>query len=100
MKTFKQIISKLKQITHTDKDKDIAAALNIKPAALASLKHRDKPPFKAILTYCHENRLDVRKVLFNEAEPIISFPIPLEDGKVRVKYFRSLDIYSHYLGMK
>jgi len=47
----------------------------------------------------HNNRLYVRKVLFYESEPIIDFPAQVlaEDCKVRVKYFRSLDAYSHYL---
>jgi hypothetical protein len=105
MNTFKTILTRLKEIiagvddnsSQKIRDKDVAYALNIKHTTLASYKRRDKPPYQAILTYCHENRLDVRKVLFNEAEPIISFPPPVDDGKVRVKYFRNLDTYSRYL---
>ncbi len=48
MNEFKTIITKLKEIIRqqlqTDKkvlDKDVAAALNIKPAAFASYKRRD-----------------------------------------------------------
>ena len=102
MKDFKTILKTLKQIIapqHKVTDKAVAAKLKIKPTTLASYKHRDKPPYKAILTYCHDNRLDVRKVLFDEVEPVISFPPPLEDGKARVKYFRNLDAYSRYLSM-
>ena len=64
MHNFKTILTKLKEILSRNTkgkvlDKDIAAALNIKPATLASYKNRNKPPFQAILSYCHENRLDV-----------------------------------------
>ena len=106
MNEFKTILTKLKEIIkqqlQTDKkvlDKDVAQALSITPALLASYKQRDKPPYKAILTYCHNNRLDVRKILFDESEPIISYPhqLPIEDGKVRVKYFRTLEVYALYL---
>jgi len=55
--------------------------------------------FKAILTYYHNKHLDVRKILFDEDQPIINYPaqIAVEDDKVRVRYFRSLDACSHYL---
>ena len=104
MNDFKTILSTLKKIiSPQDKvtDKTIATALKIKPTTLASYKHRDKAPYKAILTYCHDNRLDVRKVLFDDVEPIVEYPapIPVDNGKVRVKYFRTLDDYSHYLGI-
>ena len=95
LKTLKKIISPQDKMT----DKTIATALKIKPTTLASYKHRDKAPYKAILTYCHDNRLDVRKVLFDDVEPIVEYPAPVKDGKVRIKYFRSLDDYSHYLGI-
>ena len=107
MNEFQTILTKLKEIIiqqlQTDKkvlDKDIATALNIKPATLASYKRRDKPPYQAILTYCHENRLDVRKVLFDEDEPIITYTAPIIDGKVCVRYFRNLDAYGLYFNLK
>ena len=109
MNEFKTILTKLKEIisnnTQSNKkilDKDIATVLNIKPTALASFKRRDKPPYKAILTYCHDNRLDVRKVLFNDLEPIVEYPIPLpvEDGKIQIRYFRTLEVYAKYFETK
>ncbi len=106
MNNIKTILSKLKEtLTPNTKgkvlDKDIAAALNIKASRLASYKRRDKPPYKAILKYCHDNRLDVRKVLFDE-NAIISYPpqVRVEDGKVRIRFFRTLDAYSHYLSLE
>jgi hypothetical protein len=106
MNEFKTILTKLKEIikqqVQTDKkvlDKDIASVLGMKPATFASYKSRDKPPYQAILSYCHENRLNVRKILFDEADPIIDYPgpAPVEAGKVRVKYFRTLEVYASYL---
>ena len=106
MNEFKTILTKLKEIikqqVQSDKkvlDKDVAAALNIKASALASFKRRDNPPYKAILTYCHNNRLDIRKILFNEDEPIINYPAsePVENGKIRIKYFKTLEAYASYL---
>ena len=101
MNEFKTILARLKEIIGTHgvkvKDKDIASALQIKPATLASHKSRDKPPYKALLTYCHNNRLDVRKLLFDKFEPAVSYPAPIEEGKVRVRYFRTLVAYELYL---
>ena len=100
MKDFKTILLTLKQvISHPNKvtDKAIASALKIKPTTLASYKRRDKAPYKAILTYCHENRLDIRKILFDEAVAIVSYPNVVENGKVRVKYFRTLAAYQGFL---
>lgn len=90
----------IRQQVQSDKkvmDKQVAKTLGIKPATFASYKSKDKPPYKAILTYCHDNRLDVRKVLFDEDKPIVSYPIPIETGKVQVKYFNTLEEYAMYL---
>ncbi len=106
MNEFKTILTKLKEIIkqqlQTDKkvlDKHVAETLGIKASTLAAYKSRDKPPFQAILTYCHNNCLDVRKILFDEDESIINYPalIPAEDGKVQVKYFQHLEAYAKYL---
>jgi hypothetical protein len=106
MNEFKTILTKLKDIikqkVQTDKkvmDKQVAEALGIKPATFASYKSRDKLPYQAILTYCHDNRLNVRKILFNEDQPVIDYPTqaPIEDGKVRVRYFKTLAAYARYL---
>ncbi len=106
MNEFKTILSKLKDIikqqVKTDKkvlDKHVAEILGIKPTTFASYKSKNKPPYKVILTYCHNNRLDVRKILFDEADPIIDYPghAPIESGKVQVRYFRTLVVYGTYL---
>lgn len=106
MNEFKTILIKLKEMlrqqVQSDKkvmDKQVAETLGIKPTTFASYKSKDKPPYRAILTYCHDNRLDVRKVLFNEDEPILNYPVPvlIETGKVQVKYFKTLEAYDIYL---
>jgi len=106
MNNFKTIITKLKEIIsqqlQTNKkmfDKDVAQVLNIKASTLAGMKRKDKPPYQAILTYCHNNKLDVRKILYDEIQPIIDYPkqSTSEDGKVRVKYFRTLVSYEKWL---
>ena len=106
MNEFKTILTKLKEIIsqqlQIDKkvlDKDVAVTLNFKPSTLASYKRRDTLPYKAILTYCHENRLDVCKILFDESEPIVNYPVqePVVKGKVQVRYFNTLEAYENYL---
>lgn len=106
MNEFKTILIKLKEMirqqVQSDKkvmDRQVAETLGIRPTTFASYKSKDKPPYRAILTYCHDNRLDVRKVLFDEDEPIVNYPIPvpIETGKVQVKYFKTLEVYAIYL---
>lgn len=106
MNDFKTILIKLKVIISSEDesnkkvlDKDIANTLGIKATTLATYKKKNKPPYKAILTYCHNNRLDVQKILFNDTGPIICYPmqVPIKNGKVSVKYFRNLEAYANYL---
>lgn len=106
MNEFKTILTKLKEMirqqVQSDKkvmDKQVAETLGIKATTFASYKIKDKLPYKAILIYCHDNRLDVRKVLFSEDKPIINYPIPvpIETGKVQIKYFKTLEAYAMYL---
>lgn len=106
MNDFKTILIKLKEIIKQQhrnnkkvSNKEVAQLLNIKATTLAGMKYKDKPPYQAILTYCHNNRLDVRKILYDEFQPIIDYPkqSTSEDGKVRVKYFRTLVSYEKWL---
>ncbi len=90
MQTFNQIIDSLKEITNTTTDKAIAIELHIKPSSYAVMKHRQKIPYKAILGYCRAHRINANEVLLD---------IPVEDGKVLVRYFRSLDAYGKFIGL-
>ena len=98
MQTFNQITIKLKQIIVSDKDKDVAIALGIRPATFASMKRRQRIPFKAILAYCSDNRIDANIVLLGEIAPDQTIT-PETEGKIVVKYFRSFEAYVLYLGL-
>ncbi len=92
MQTFKQITNKLKQIIGSDKDKDVAIALSIKPTTFASMKRRQTIPYAAILKYSRDNRIDANTILLGEV-----LDIPVEDGKLLVRCFRSLDAYGTFV---
>lgn len=91
MQSFKEITDRLKTIIGSTKDKDIAIKLNIKPATFASMKRRQRIPYKAILGYCREHNIDADRVLLGKVD------MPIEEGKVRVKYFRTLEDYALWL---
>lgn len=96
MQNFKQITCKLKKIIGSDKDKDVAIALGIKPTTFASMKRRQKIPYKATLTYCSDNRIDANTVLLGEI--VLDEPVtPETEGKIVVKYFRGFETYVRYL---
>ncbi len=98
MQSFNQIITTLKEITGHTTNKAIAIELHIKPATFASMKRRQKIPFKAILAYCSNNRIDANTVLLGEIA--LDEPVTLEtEGKIVVKYFRSFEDYMIYLGL-
>jgi len=98
MQTFKQITDRLKELIGSNKDKDVAAALGIKPTTFASMKRRQKIPHKAIISYCHNNRIDANTVLLDENE--LDEPVAPEiEGKIVIKYFRSFEAYVYYLGL-
>ena len=62
------------------------------------MKRRQKIPFKAILAYCSDNRIDANTVLLGEialGEPVAPEP----EGKIVVKYFRGFEVYVLYLGL-
>ena len=88
MQSFNQIIDTLKQITGTSTDKALAIELHIKPTTFASIKRRQRIPYKAILGYCRAHRINLNEVLLD-----------IEEGKVLVRYFRSLDAYGRFVGL-
>jgi len=89
MRSFNQIITTLKQIIGCTTDKAVAIELHLKPANLATMKHRQKVPFKAILAYCSAHRINANQLLLGE--------LPVEEGKIAVRYFRSLEDHGRYL---
>jgi len=91
MRNFNDIITTLKTITNCTTDKAIAIELNIKPTTFSSMKRRGKPPLKSIIAYCGKHNINANIILLDK---------PIEEGKVRVKYFRSFDGYVSYLGIE
>lgn len=98
MQSFNQIVTTLKQIIGSDKDKAVAVALGIKPTTFASMKRRQRIPFKAILSYCSDNCIDANTVLLGEIA-LDESVAPEPEGKIVVKYFRSFEDYVLYLGL-
>ena len=98
MQSFNQIIGTLKEITNTATDKAIAIELHIKPTTFASMKRRQKIPFKAILSYCSDNCIDANTVLLGEIA-LGESVAPEPEDKIVVKYFRSFEDYAPYLGL-
>ncbi len=93
MQTFNEIIDTLKEIIGTNKDKDVAVALGIKPTTFASQKRRQRIPYALIIEFCQDNAVDADTVLLGEAG------VPEIEGKVVVRYFRSLDAYGKFIGL-
>ena len=96
MQSFNQITNKLKQIIGSDKDKDVATALGIKPTTFASMKKRQKVPHVSIIRYCQDNSIDANVILLGKNVPDEP-AAPEIEGKVSIRYFRSFDDYELYL---
>lgn len=75
-------------------DKNVAQVLNIKVTTLAGMKRKDKLYLRITITI---NLMFVRYCLMKFSQ-FIDHPrqTHTEDGKVRIKYFRSLSAYSRY----
>ncbi len=95
MQTFNEITDKLKQIIDAKKDKDVAVALGIKSTTFASQKRRQRIPYASIIRYCHDNSVDANTVLLGE----VLLDMPVEEGKVLVRYFKSLAAYGEFVGL-
>lgn len=93
MTTFEDIVEKLKDIISTTVgakkvfDKDVAAALGVEPTNFATMKKRNKIPFKELSEFCAKHRISLNWVLFNQS------PESLVDATNRyyeVKYLRDV----------
>lgn len=69
--TTKEVAEKIKDILSTKKkgkkvfDDDVAGVLRIIPANFATMKKRNKIPFKEIVLFCERCGLDPRDILFD-----------------------------------
>ncbi len=95
MINFKEIINRIKDILSSDisdrkiYDKDVAQALNIKQITLATMKNRNKIPYKEILDFCAKKKVSINWLLYDQ----IVESLQKETEKfVKIKYFG--DIYA------
>ncbi len=69
MKDFHSIIDTLKlYLSNGDKkilDKDVATLLDIPQARFATIKKRNKIPYKDILLFCKRERISCNKIFFD-----------------------------------
>lgn len=70
-------------------DKDVAEALNINQLTLATMKNREKIPYKEILEFCAKRKISINWLLFDQ---IVESLQAETDKFARIHYFR--DIYA------
>jgi SOS-response transcriptional repressor LexA len=95
MPNLSEILDKIKDILSSEIgekkvfDKDVATALNINQITLATMKSRNKIPYKEILEFCAKKRISINWLLYNQ------FVESLESETekfARICYFK--DIYA------
>lgn len=89
MNDFHTIMSKLKiLLSHTLQrrlsDKELAAALSIKPNTFASMRHRNTIPYQAILDLCTQEHIDANTLFFRR--PVNNFL----DKPLLIPYYKSV----------
>ncbi len=83
MNNFQTIIAKLKTLLSQTKrakvhDKDVAVALGIAPSTFASMKRRNTIPYRAILDFCVDHRVNANAILFHRpANNLIKTPVTI-----------------------
>lgn len=70
-------------------DKDVAEALGINQLTLATMKNRDKIPYKEILEFCAKRKISINWLLFDQ---IVESLQAETDKFARIHYFK--DIYA------
>ncbi len=70
MRDFHSVIVELKLYLSSDVkrkvlDKDVADALNMSQANFATIKRRNRLPYKNILEFCNKEEICCRKVFFD-----------------------------------
>jgi phage repressor protein C with HTH and peptisase S24 domain len=95
MPNLNEILDKIKDILSADIgdrkvfDKDVASALNINQISLATMKSRNKIPYKEILEFCAKKKISINWLVFDQ----IVDSLQSETQKfAKVSYFK--DIYA------
>lgn len=90
-----EVLNKIKDILSKEVgerkvfDKDVAEALSINQITLATMKSRDKIPYKEILEFCAKRKISINWLLFDQ----IVESLQIETEKfARIHYFK--DIYA------
>ncbi len=98
MPDLKEILNRIKDILSDEIkdrkifDKDVAEALNLNQVTLATMKSRNKMPYKEILEFCALRKISINWLLFNQMVQSIAN----ESEKFeRIHYFK--DIYMQVL---
>ncbi|MBE0492099.1 MAG: LexA family transcriptional regulator [Sulfurospirillum sp.] len=95
MANFNEIVDKIKDILCAELgerkiyDKDVASSLGINQISLATMKNRNKIPYKEILEFCAKRKISINWLLFDQ---IIESLYNETKKFSRISYFR--DIYA------
>jgi len=70
MKDFEAILAEIKLYLATNRnkkvlDKDVAVALNMTQANFATIKRRNRTPYRNILEFCNQEDICCRKIFFD-----------------------------------
>jgi SOS-response transcriptional repressor LexA len=95
MPNIHEILDKIKDILSSELgerkifDKDVAASLNINQISLATMKSRNKIPYKEILEFCAKRKISINWIMFDQ----VVESLQSETQKFsRISYFK--DIYA------
>jgi SOS-response transcriptional repressor LexA len=92
---LKDILSRIKDILSSEIknkkvfDKDIAEALSISQATLATMKSRGRIPYKQILEFCASRKISINWLIFNQ---VVQSLVDESEKFERIYYFK--DIYA------
>ncbi len=95
MPDFDEILNRLKDIISTEIgnkkvfNKDLADALGINQTTLATMKKRNKIPYKQVLDFCAKRKISINWLFYDQ---IVNSLHEQTDKFVRVKYLK--DIYA------
>lgn len=93
MTTFDDIVERLKDIISATVgskkvfDKDVATALGVEPINFATMKKRNKIPFKELSEFCARQKISLNWLLFDQAPESL---IDITNKYYQVKYLRDV----------
>ncbi len=94
MRSFEDIVERLKDIISQQVgqkkvfDKDVAGVLGIEPVNFATMKKRDKIPFRELSEFCAKKKVSLNWLLFDQAPESL---IDVTNRYYEVKYLREIN---------